>query len=150
MKPQVNIAKTTQTISVPIKTNRTLRFTSSQEWLKASLSEDGSGLQITASANPLETSRAAVVTITTPNDLVKKTITVSQDASGELTIQGDLILKSHHEILSNTYTKTKSALILETCPRLPRPLRISSAVSTRSTYQNPISPTSLSTLSPTE
>ena len=109
---EVNIAKTTQTISVPIKTNRTLRFTSSQEWLKASLSEDGSGLQITASANPLETSRAAVVTITTPNDLVKKTITVSQDASGELTIQGDLILKSHQEILSNTYTKTKSALIL--------------------------------------
>lgn len=113
----INIAKTTQTVEIPIKTNRKLNFntTSSSgtsEWLKVSLSEDGTNLQITASANPLETSRTATVAIVTPNGLVKRELKVSQDASGELTIQGDLILKSHEEVLNNTYTKTKGALIL--------------------------------------
>ena len=113
----INIAKTTQTVEIPIKTNRKLNFntTSSSgtsEWLKVSLSEDGTNLQITASANPLETSRTATVALVTPNGLVKKELKVSQDASGELTIQGDLIMKSHQEVLSNTYTKTKGALIL--------------------------------------
>ncbi len=113
----ISIPKTTQTVEIPIKTNRDLRFkttsnTDSKEWLKASLSEDGTSLQITAQANNLETTRSVVLILSTANDLVKKEIKVSQDASGELTISGDLILKSHKEILDNTYTKTRSALIL--------------------------------------
>lgn len=113
----ISIPKTTQTVEIPIKTNRDLRFkttsnTDSKEWLKASLSEDGTSLQITAQANNLETTRSVVLILSTANDLVKKEIKVSQDASGELTISGDLILKSHKEILANTYTKTRSALIL--------------------------------------
>ena len=113
----INIAKTIQTVEIPIKTNRKLSFKTSSsvgtgDWLKVSLSEDGTNLQITASANTLETSRTATITIVTPNGLVKRELKVSQDASGELTIQGDLILKSHEEVLNNTYTKTKGALIL--------------------------------------
>ena len=111
----ISFPKTAQTVEIPIKTNRSLIFktsSSNDEWLNVSLSEDGSHLQITASANPLETSRTASISIKTPNGLVSKELKVFQDPSGELTIKGDLILKSHQEILSNTYTKTMRALIL--------------------------------------
>lgn len=109
------IPKTEQTVQIPIKTNRNLSFDTSSsdgDWLEVSLSEDGSYVQITATANPLETSRTASITISTPNDLIIRQLNVVQDASGELTIKGDLILKSHEEVMSNTYTKTTSALIL--------------------------------------
>lgn len=114
----INISKTEQTVEVPVKTNRTLSFKVTENWVTASLSEDGTCLVLKATANPLETSRTSTITIMTPNGLANKELKVSQDASGELTISGDLILKNHQEVLSNTYTKTKGNLLLGNITRV--------------------------------
>lgn len=114
----INISKTEQTVEVPVKTNRKLSFKVTENWVTASLSEDGTCLVLKATANPLETSRTSTITIMTPNGLANKELKVSQDASGELTISGDLILKNHQEVLSNTYTKTKGNLLLGNITRV--------------------------------
>lgn len=114
----INISKTEQTVEVPVKTNRKLSFKVTENWVTASLSEDGTCLVLKVTANPLETSRTSTITIMTPNDLANKELKVSQDASGELTISGDLILKNHQEVLSNTYTKTKGNLLLGNITRV--------------------------------
>lgn len=113
----ITVAKTDQTIELPVKTNRNLNFKVSSEsgtvnWLNIKHADDLSTIQIVVSANPLETSRTAKVTITTENNLLNKVLKVTQDASGELTFDGDLILKNHDEVVANTYTKTTGNLVI--------------------------------------
>ena len=105
------LSKVQQTVTIPIETNRTISANVTDAlWLKAKT--DGKNLILEAEPNDLETERTATVEITTVNSTIKSTITVTQDASGELTISGDLILKSIGEIETNTYTKTKESLII--------------------------------------
>ena len=105
------LSKVQQTVTIPIETNRTISANVTDAlWLKAKT--DGKNLILEAEPNDLETERTATVEITTINSTIKSTITVTQDASGELTISGDLILKSIGEIETNTYTKTKESLII--------------------------------------
>ena len=105
------LSKVQQTVTIPIETNRTISANVTDAlWLKAKT--EGKNLILEAEPNDLETERTATVEITTVNSTIKSTITVTQDASGELTISGDLILKSIGEIETNTYTKTKESLII--------------------------------------
>lgn len=105
------ISKVHQTITIPIETNRTLSANVTDAlWLKAKV--EGTNLILEAEPNDLETNRSATVEIATINSTITATIIVTQDASGELTISGDLILKSIGEIETNTYTKTKESLII--------------------------------------
>ncbi len=114
---EINISKTSQVVEIPLKSNRSLTFKTSsnsdtEDWLSVEMSPDGSCLLVTSTANYLETTRTATISISTPNNLVNREFTVIQDASGELTISGNLILKSNQEILDNTYTKVKGALLI--------------------------------------
>lgn len=107
------LAKTEQMVTIPVETNRPLKvdITSNySEWIVGQVT-DGV-LTLTVNANDLETTRVATITLSSTNSIASATITVTQDASGELTITGDLILKSKAEISSNTYTKTTRSLIL--------------------------------------
>lgn len=105
------ISKVEQTISIPIETNRTIsaRVTDAL-WLNAET--EGSNLILTISQNELEVDRSATVEIMTVNSTIKTKITIIQSASGELTIIGDLILKSVSEIEANTYTKSTQSIII--------------------------------------
>lgn len=105
------ISKVNQTVTIPIESNRTLSATVTDAlWLKARV--EGTNLILVAEPNELETNRTATVEISTINSTIKATIIVTQDASGELTIKGDLILKNVDDIETNTYTKTTESLII--------------------------------------
>ena len=114
----VSIPKTEKITAIPVKTNRKLTVqvdpaqSGDTPWLTVSQSDDGKSLLISSTANDLEVSREARVRVETTNHLVRKEFKVVQDPSGELTIKGDLILKSHQDVLSNTYTKVSNALVL--------------------------------------
>ena len=108
-----NITKVASNEGITVRTNRSLTVTvdaAGASWLAASV--EGDQVVLTWKENTLETTREAVVTVSTPNSLVTKEIKVIQDASGELTIQDDLILRSKTEIEKNTYTKTTGNLII--------------------------------------
>lgn len=108
-----NITKVASNEGIAVRTNRSLTVTVDAvgaSWLAASV--EGDQVVLTWKENTLETTREAVVTVSTPNSLVTKEIKVIQDASGELTIQDDLILRSKTEIEKNTYTKTTGNLII--------------------------------------
>ena len=109
----MTIQKTASTGAVGFDSNRTvsLEVTSTNgSWLTARV--EGEQIVLDWNQNELETTREATITVSTPNGLVQKHITVVQDASGELTIRGDLLLRSKSEIASNSYTKVKGNLLL--------------------------------------
>ena len=108
-----NLTKVASSDAIAIKTNRkvTASVVSMQgSWLTAAV--EGEQLILTWKENSLETTRTATITLSTSNSLVTKTIEVVQDASGELTFDGDLILRSKAEIAANTYTKATGDLII--------------------------------------
>lgn len=107
----MNLPKTASTGAVGFESNRTLSVDVLRvPWLKARV--EGEQIVIEWEQNDLETTREAEIVVSTPNSLVSKKIKVMQDASGELTFDGNLILRSKAEIASNTYTKTKGNLLL--------------------------------------
>lgn len=107
----MNLPKTASTGAVGFESNRTLSVDVLRvPWLKARV--EGEQIVIEWEQNDLETTREAEIVVSTPNSLVSKKINVVQDASGELTFDGNLILRSKAEIASNTYTKTKGNLLL--------------------------------------
>lgn len=107
----MNLPKTASTGAVGFESNRTLSVDVLRvPWLKARV--EGEQIVIEWEQNDLETTRDAEIVVSTPNSLVSKKIKVVQDASGELTFDGNLILRSKAEIASNSYTKTKGNLLL--------------------------------------
>ena len=109
----VTLSKVGSTEALTYESNRALRVTVESKfgkWLTA-IAQDGE-IVLTYQNNELETKRTAQLIITTPNQLITKTIDVTQDASGELTFEGDLKLKSKSEIKDNTYTKVRGELIV--------------------------------------
>ena len=106
----ISLSKLEGVVHIPYESNRTVKVKSNSNWLN--VSADQEEIVLRYKANDLEEIRKATVEITAPNSLVKKSIDVAQDASGELTIQTDLILRSKTEIQKNTYTKTTGALII--------------------------------------
>ena len=108
-----NLTKTASSDAIAINTNRSVSVSIVSDqgvWLTAAV--EGDQLVLTWKENTLETKRTATITLSTSNSLVTKTISVTQDASGELTFDGDLILRSKEEIAANTYTKTTGDLII--------------------------------------
>ncbi len=107
-----NVSKVGSSDVIAVKSNRpmTAEVSSGVSWLRANVS--GEQLVLEWDDNELEITREAVVTVSTSNNLVSKEVTVVQDASGEVTIMGDLILHSKAEIASNTYTKATGNLII--------------------------------------
>lgn len=117
--PYLEISTTDTTITkvaastfIKYRSNREVgtRISSACTWLSAEV--DKGYIILNATENPLEETRSTSVEIFTSNNLLTHTIQVVQDASGELTIQGDLILKSKAEISQNTYSKTKGNLLI--------------------------------------
>ena len=106
----ISLSKLEGVVHIPYESNREVKVKCVSEWL--TVSADQGEIVLQHKANDLEEAREATIEIAAPNSLVKKSITVIQDASGELTIKTDLILRSKEEILSNTYTKTTGALII--------------------------------------
>lgn len=104
------ITKSSQEFAIVVESNRNVKVSVDRLWLDARIS--GSQLVIKAQQNELEEERSATITLTTPNESVTHKILVRQDASGELTYKGDLLLKSHSEVLLNTYTKAEGNLFL--------------------------------------
>ena len=106
------LTKTASTDAIAIKTNRLISVSvvPASSWLTAVV--DGEQLVLSWEANELEIPREATITLATSNSLVTKYIRVVQDASGELTFDGDLILRSKAEIAANTYTKATGDLII--------------------------------------
>lgn len=107
-----SVSKVGSSDVIAVKSNRpmTVEVSAGVSWLRANVS--GEQLVLEWDDNELEFTREAVVTVSTSNNLVSKDVTVVQDASGEVTIMGDLILHSKAEIASNTYTKTTDNLII--------------------------------------
>lgn len=108
-----SLAKTDQVVDIPVETNRplTVEVESLQgNWISGEVT-DGI-LRLTVRANDLEVERMATLTISTTNRIAVATLSVRQDPSGELTITGDLILKSRTGVAANTYTKTTKNLII--------------------------------------
>lgn len=109
----VKLSKVGQSHPIPYESNRNLKVAVSSmngNWLQATAS-DGN-IVLTFQDNPLETIRTATLTVTTPNAIITKEIKVTQEASGELTHDGDLILRSKGSINENTYTKTTGNLMV--------------------------------------
>lgn len=109
----VTLSKSASTEALTYESNRDLKVkveSNFDTWLTAT-ANDGQ-IVLTFQDNNLETKRTAKLIITTPNELITKTIDVTQDASGELTFNGDLKLKSKSEIKENTYTKVRGELIV--------------------------------------
>ena len=106
-----NITKSASTDVISFKSNRSVKASMGGcLWIRASV--DGEQIVLDWDENDYESTRQAVLTVSTSNNLFKKEITIIQDASGELTIQGDLILRSKEEIANNTYTKVLGNLII--------------------------------------
>ena len=109
----VTLSKVGSTEALTYDSNRDLKVkveSNFGNWLTAT-AHDGQ-IVLTFQNNELETERTAKLIISTPNQLITKTIDVKQDASGELTFEGDLKLKSKSEIKDNTYTKVRGELIV--------------------------------------
>ena len=109
----VTLSKSASTEALTYESNRDLMVKVESNfgtWLTATASNGQ--IVLTFQNNDLETKRTAKLIITTPNQLITKTIDVTQDASGELTFNGDLKLKSKSEIKENTYTKVRGELIV--------------------------------------
>ena len=106
------LTKTASTDAIALKTNRTVSVivAADTKWLTAVA--EGEQLVLSWTANDLETTREAVIHLSTPNSIVTREIRVTQDASGELTFDGNLILRSKEEIAANTYTKTTGDLVI--------------------------------------
>lgn len=82
-------------ITVALKTNRTVTATCEDSWLKATATEDGETgtVTITVSPNEEETSRSANVVLSVPNLSTTISILVTQDESGNHTYNsGDVLL----------------------------------------------------------
>lgn len=79
-------------------------------WITANVTSDKIAFEYTD--NDLENPRSATIEVYTPNYLVLKKITVTQEASGELTYYGDLILHDRNEIAENSNTVITGNLII--------------------------------------
>jgi hypothetical protein len=93
------VTKAEQVVDIPISTNRPLKVEVETEygsWITGEVSEGI--LRLVVKANDLETARVATLTLKSTNSIVTTTLTVTQDASGELTIKGDLILRSIDDV----------------------------------------------------
>lgn len=104
------LSKYEQTVSITVETNRKITAESDATWLRATT--EGNNVILSAQKNTNEHQRSANVEIKTFNSTYSATITVTQDASGELTIHGDLILRNSSEIRDNSYTIVEGNLIL--------------------------------------
>lgn len=104
------LSKYEQTVSITVETNRKITAESDATWLRATT--EGNNVILSAQKNTNEHQRSANVEIKTLNSTYSATITVTQDASGELTIHGDLILRNSSEIRDNSYTIVEGNLIL--------------------------------------
>ena len=112
-KQEIRLPKTNSVDYITYESNRNLTAKVESQfgsWLQAS-AQDGK-ISLTFKENTLESERTATVTISTPNSLITKTITVTQDASGELTFNGDLKLRNKEEIRKNSYTIINGELII--------------------------------------
>lgn len=111
---ETSLTKVASSTAIPYKSNRTVKAKLAEgeynSWLRVTTTADAVILDY--EENPLEEERTAHIDVYTPNSLVKKRLTITQDASGELTIKNDLILHSKAEIQSNSYTKTTGNLII--------------------------------------
>ena len=103
----MQLSKVAHTQSIDVRTNRTLTFKFSPyaDWISAEYDKENGIINLTVTPNDLEMTRTVTMGITTSNSTVYKEIVLTQDASGELTHTGDLILRSKEEIADNTYTK---------------------------------------------
>lgn len=97
---------------VEVKTNRgvSVTFTPYDDWIKADVT--GKTIHLSWQANELETERVVTMNISTDNSTVTKQLVLTQDASGEQTFDGNLILRSAAEIAENTYTKITGNLVI--------------------------------------
>ena len=107
----MQLSKVAHTQPINVKTNRGLvfKFTPSVDWISAEYDRDNGVINLIVTPNDLEQTRSVTMGITTSNATVYKEIVLTQDASGELTHTGDLILRSKDEIAQNTYTKVAVA-----------------------------------------
>ena len=107
----MQLSKVAHTQPINVKTNRGLvfKFTPSVDWISAEYDRDNGVINLIVTPNDLEQTRSVTMGITTSNSTVYKEIVLTQDASGELTHTGDLILRSKDEIAQNTYTKVAMA-----------------------------------------
>ena len=106
------ITKAASTTYIKYKSNRpvTARVNTACSWMTATV--DNNYIILSYNENTLEEKRSTIVEISTQNNLISHTINVRQDASGEVTFTGDLILKSKNEISQNTYTKVQGTLMV--------------------------------------
>lgn len=122
------LAKTDQVVDIPVETNRplTVEVNSVQSgWISGVVTDNI--LRLTVKANDLEIERVATLTISTTNKIATATLSVRQDPSGQLTIDGDLILRSKAIVAENTYTKTTKNLILGDVTEITTASNVSSA-----------------------
>lgn len=108
------LSKSKCSVDIPIETNRPLSFEVVSDeiaWLTVD-QVDNTCIRLVATENFGEQSRTALVKISTTNNLQMAELTVTQDASGELTYKGDLILRNKAEVASNTYTKASGFVIV--------------------------------------
>lgn len=122
------LAKTDQVVDIPVETNRplTVEVNSVQSgWISGVVTDNI--LRLTVKANDLEIERVATLTISTTNKIATATLSVRQDPSGQLTIDGDLILRSKALVAENTYTKTTKNLILGDVTEITTASNVSSA-----------------------
>lgn len=106
------LTKVASTSVISYKSNRNIISKSSATWLTATVDAQHSQIILTYDANPMEVERKATVELFTANDMIRKTLNITQDASGEQTYSGDLILRSKEDIAANTYTKTEGSLLV--------------------------------------
>ena len=110
---QASLTKSTAEYAIPYSSNRKVSAkilnSNGVDWLKVAIA--GEQIVLKFKSNDLETERCAKIQVSTTNNLISKIIEVTQDASGELTMNGDLIL-SDQSIKSNNYTKTTGNLII--------------------------------------
>lgn len=105
------ISKLEQTIYIPVETNRSITANvTDSTWVKATI--DGKSIVLIVQPNDLESTRSTTIEVKTINSTVSATITLTQDASGEITIEGDLILTTPDEVENNTYTRATQSLIV--------------------------------------
>ena len=104
-------------ITVALKTNRTVTATCEDSWLKATATEDGETgtVTITVSPNEEETSRSANVVLSVPNLSTTISIMVTQDESGNHTYNsGDVLLYTDDGLktFTGSYNRIAGNLIL--------------------------------------
>lgn len=119
-----SLGKEEQSLVIPVSTNRELTIeneygTEGRTWFSAVFSDNA--LNISVMANDLEVGRTGTITVSSTNNLVQRTIQINQSPSGELTVDGDLILRSKEEIAASAVTKLTGNLYIGDIARVKSP-----------------------------